>query len=81
MTINLTSQNWLTSLGGLLGGIPAIIIGSGYPLTPRQTQIIAIIGGVGILITGLAAKDSSTHSTMAQVQTSTVKADAAIAKQ
>jgi len=80
MTINITAQNWMTSLGGLLAGIPIIVINSGLALTPRQTQILSIIGGVGTLMIGLAAKDSNTHSTMQQVQVSTMKEDAKIAK-
>jgi len=74
VTITLTAQNWQTTIGGLLAGIPVIVINSGIMLTMRETQILAIIGGVGTLLIGLAAKDSGTHSTMAQVQESTVKA-------
>lgn len=73
MTITLTAQNWLTSLGGLLAGIPVIVINSGLMLTQRETQILAIVGGIGTLLIGLAAKDSGTHSTAAQVQQSTIK--------
>ena len=80
MTINLTAQNWMTTLGGLLAGIPLIVINSGLLLTSRWTQILSIIGAVGTLIIGLAAKDSSTHSTMSQVQVSTAKEAAQIAK-
>ena len=74
MTINLTAQNWLTTLAGLLAGIPAIVIASGLMLSPRWTQILAIIGGVGTLLIGLAAKDAGTHSTQGQVQLSTMQA-------
>ena len=80
MTINLTAQNWATTVGGLLSGIPAIVIGSGLMLTPRATQILAIVSGVGMLLIGLAAKDSGTHSTMTQVQASSVKAATDAAK-
>ena len=75
MTITLTAQNWQTTVGGLLAGIPVIVINSGIMLTMKETQILAIIGGVGTLLIGLAAKDSRTHSTMQQVQASTVKAE------
>lgn len=75
MTITLTAQNWQTTVGGLLAGIPVIVINSGIMLTMKETQILAIIGGVGTLLIGLAAKDSGTHSTMQQVQASTVKAE------
>jgi hypothetical protein len=74
MTINLTAQNWMTTLGGFLAGIPAIIIGSGLVLTPKWTQILSIVGGVGVLLIGLAAKDANTHSTQAQVTKATAEA-------
>lgn len=77
MTIDLTVQNWRSTLGGLLAGIPIIVINSGLMLTPRWTQILSIIGGVGTLLIGLAAKDSTTHSTMQEVQKSTTKAEIA----
>jgi hypothetical protein len=79
--INLTAQNWLTTLGGLLGGIPPIITGAAIAgsitLSSRWLFIVAIIGGVGTLLIGLAAKDAGTHSTMQEVQRSTVKAELA----
>jgi hypothetical protein len=67
MTINIGSANWLPILGGLLAGIPGIVLGSGLVLSPRWTQILSIVGGVGVLLIGLAAKASTTHSTQAQV--------------
>jgi hypothetical protein len=76
VTITLTAQNWQTTVGGLLAGIPVIVINSGLMLTMKETQILAIVGGVGTLLIGLAAKDSGTHSTMAQVQASTLKSEA-----
>ena len=84
MTINLTAQNWMTTTGGLLGGIPAIIIGAAaaghITLSPMWLFIVSIIGGVGTLLIGLSAKDAGTHSTMAQVQVSTAKEAATAAK-
>jgi hypothetical protein len=77
VTITLTAQNWQTTVGGLLAGIPSIIIASGLMLTMKETQILAIISGVGTLLIGLAAKDSGTHSTIAQVQQATIKANEA----
>lgn len=75
MTINLSAQNWITTVGGLLAGIPVIVINSGLALTMRETQILSIVGGIGTLLIGLAAKDWNTHSTLSQVQESTVKAE------
>jgi hypothetical protein len=84
MTINLTAQNWVTTLGGFLGGIPTLIIGAAVAghitLPPIWLFITSIIGGMGTLLIGLAAKDAGTHSTMQQVQVSTVKAAADAAK-
>jgi hypothetical protein len=71
VTINLTASNWLTTIGGLLAGIPIIVINSGLMLAPKWTQILSIIGGLGTLMIGLSAKDASTHSTMAEIQKST----------
>jgi hypothetical protein len=78
MTINLTAQNWLTTLGGFLGGIPTIIIGAAVAghitLSPLWLFIVSSIGGMGTLLIGLSAKDANTHSTQGQVQLSTMKA-------
>ncbi len=71
MTINITAKNWMTALGGFLAGIPTIVISSGMALSPKWTHILSIVGGVGVLIIGLAAKDSNTHSTQDQVARST----------
>ena len=68
-------KNWLTTLGGLLAGLPILIINSGFVLTGKWPQILSIIGGLGALLIGLAAKDAGTHSTMAQVQASTAEAE------
>ena len=76
MTINLSSPNWLTTLGGLLAGIPILVINSGLALTVQWTHILSIVGGVGTLLIGLAAKDAGTHSTQAQVAQATAKAEA-----
>ena len=72
MTINLpVGVNWLTTIGGILAGIPVVIINSGMVLPMRWTQILSIVAGLGTLLIGLAAKDFNTHSTQAQVATST----------
>jgi len=67
--------NWMTTLGGILAGLPPIVITSfmsaGAPLTARWTAILSIVGGVGTLLIGLAAKDANTHSTTEQVNAAT----------
>ena len=78
MTINLGGANWMTTVGGLLAGIPPIILASGLVLSPRWMQILSILGGVGVLLIGVAAKDANTHSTQAEVNAST--ADVAAGK-
>lgn len=69
--------NWMTTLGGLLAGLPPIVITSfmsaGAPLGPRWTAVLSIVGGVGTLLIGLAAKDANTHSTQDQIQAATAK--------
>jgi hypothetical protein len=78
VTINLTTQNWLTTLGGFLGGLPPIITGAAIAgritLSSMTLFIVSIIGGLGTLLLGLSAKDAGTHSTMPEVQQATVKA-------
>lgn len=72
MTINI-GQNWMTTVGGFLAGIPTIVVGSGLALPQRWMQLLSICGGVGVLLIGLAAKDFNTHSTTPQIAESTSK--------
>ena len=71
MTFNFSMQNYLTTIGGLLAGLPILIVNSGIVLTPKWQQVLAIIGGLGTLLIGLAAKDFTTHSTQQQVAVAT----------
>ena len=78
-------KNWLTSLGGLLafcGGAALAAQQSGVNLPPVLMHWLLFAGAIGGLITGLSAKMSSNHSTLAQVTASTgeVKAAVAVAK-
>lgn len=66
-------NNWMTTLGGFLAGIPSIVLGSGLPVSPLWSHILYIAGGIGVLLIGLAAKDFNTHSTNTEVIQSTVK--------
>lgn len=66
-------NNWMTTCGGFLAGIPSIVLGSGLPVSPLWSHILYIAGGVGVLLIGLAAKDFNSHSTVAQIQESTEK--------
>lgn len=79
MTINIpTMKNWMTTLGGILAGLPPLILTSfmsaGIPLSPKWTAIMSVIGGLGALLIGLAAKDATTHSTAAEVAKATEEA-------
>lgn len=66
--------NWLTTVGGILSGVPTLVLGSGFVLSPNGQHALQLIGGVGLLLLGVAAKSATTHSTVAQVEASTVKA-------
>jgi hypothetical protein len=46
--------NWVTTALGSIGGVPQII--QGYTSIPKNWSLI--IGGVGTLLLGLAAKDA-----------------------
>lgn len=67
-------KNWRTTLGGALIGIPQIIIGAGYQLTPGWLHFLGLCTGGGALLLGMSAKDSSTHSNVLEVEKSTVTA-------
>jgi hypothetical protein len=60
-------KNWKSSLLGILGGVLYIIAQTYKPgMTWRDFAVAAAIAGIG-----LVTKDSTTHSTVAQVQDST----------
>jgi hypothetical protein len=66
-------KNWKTSLAGLSAILTAVgdIAHSLSTNTPISwnVDVAAITGGIGLLL----AKDSTTHSTVAEVQISTAK--------
>jgi hypothetical protein len=53
-------KNYLTTLFGIMAGVPAIIANSGFTLTPLLVHILAMVAGVGVLGLGLVAKDWNT---------------------
>lgn len=73
MDLAALTKNWRTTLGGLLAAVPPVITAAGFTLTPTKQHWLALCQGLGVLLLGLAAKDSTTHSTLEQVRTSTVK--------
>lgn len=75
--INVFGQNWKTTIGGILLGVPPIIVssaaGAGIHLNAITIMILGISTGLGGLMLGISAKDSNTHSTQEQVQSATDK--------
>jgi hypothetical protein len=69
--------NWKTSAGGLLAAVPPVITAAGFTFTPTESHWLALCQGLGVLLLGMAAKDSTTHSTVAQVTEATVESKAA----
>lgn len=72
-------QNWLTTVFGILAGLPAIVLGVFTPgtamaLSPQWTHILMILGGIGLVGLGVVSKAFNTHSTEAQTQAATAKA-------
>jgi hypothetical protein len=70
------SQNILTTVFGLIAGLPTIVLGIFAPgtsmaLSPQYTHILLVVGGIGAVGLGLVSKAFNTHSTAAQVQAST----------
>ena len=67
------TANWRTTLGGLLAAVPPVITAAGFVLSPTKQHWLALCQGIGVLLLGLAAKDSNTHSNLEQVRESTIK--------
>jgi hypothetical protein len=63
-------QNYLTTLFGILAGLPILVAGSGLPMTPRWTHILLLVSGLGTVGLGIVAKAFNTHSTLAQTEAS-----------
>jgi len=70
--------NWKTTLGGILLGVPPLVItsaaGAGVSLGPHAMMVLGILTGIGGLMLGVVAKDKDNHSTADQVQAATEKA-------
>ena len=54
--MNKLKTNWMTTLGGLLAGLPVLFTQAGIVL---PEAIMTFIPAVGILLIGLAAKDGN----------------------
>ena len=62
-------QNYLTTLFGLLSGLPVIVLGVFVPgtsmaLSPQHTHVLMISGGIGLVGLGLVSKAFNVHSTL-----------------
>jgi hypothetical protein len=70
-------QNYKTTVGGAMVGIPPIVYSAflAASITPSKwyTFTATLCMGLGGLILGTNAKDSTTHSTQAEVSNSTVQ--------
>jgi hypothetical protein len=79
MTVNLSlGKNWKTTLGGAIFAaagfayaLPALLTSDNIILPPKWQHIIVLIAAIGGAIMGFGAKDSTTHSTQAEVSAST----------
>jgi hypothetical protein len=73
------TQNVLTTVFGVIAGLPAIILGvftpgSSLALSPAWTHIVMVTGGIGLVGLGVVSKAFNTHSTEAQVNAATIAA-------
>lgn len=69
-------QNYLTTLFGILAGLPLIVSGSGLVLDPIWSHRLLLVGGIGVVGLGVVAKAFNTHSTEAQTQAAQAKVEA-----
>ena len=67
-------KSWVTTVFGILAGLPLMIAGSGITLPPKYQHILIVIAGFGTIGLGIVAKAFNQHSTAEQVESATVKA-------
>lgn len=71
--------NWRTTLGGILLGVPPVILASAmqanFTVTAKWTFILLSISGIGGVFLGLSSKDADTHSTALEVEQATMKVE------
>ena len=74
-------KNWLTTTGGIMAGLgtlPLLVSSShvAFPLWWNSCQFpLILVGMIGAILMGYAAKGQDEHSTIAQVQNSSAKAE------
>lgn len=72
---SLFTQNKLTTIFGIIAGLPLLVAGSGIVLDAYWGHILTVVGGLGMVGLGIVAKAYNSHSTVDQVQQATVKAE------
>jgi hypothetical protein len=75
MLKTLLTTNQLTTIFGILAGLPVLVATSltsmNVTITPAWTHVLGFIGAAGLIGLGIVAKSFNTHSTVAQVEAST----------
>jgi len=69
-------KNWLTTIGGIMAGfgVIPIALGAAKVAMPSWLYVICIcFAALGPVIVGVAAKGQDEHSTVSQVQASTIE--------
>jgi hypothetical protein len=78
MTLNLSASNLKTTIGGVLAAVSSAALGMAMTghLTLNNTEVLIFVSlqAAGLFLLGATAKDSTTHSTEAEVQKSTQEA-------
>ena len=69
-------KNWLTTVGGIMAGMTGVpvILGVSHIAIPNWLNVaLFVIGAIGTVVTGVAAKGQDEHSVQAQVQAATIE--------
>ncbi len=69
-------KNWLTTVGGIMAGFSGIGLAAqaaGYHLPEWLGLTLFLIGSVGAIVVGVAAKGQDEHSTQGEVQAATLE--------
>lgn len=75
-------KNYLTTVLGMMAGLPGIVLGVFYPgssygaLSPVWTHHLMVTAGLGVVGLGIVSKAFNVHSTVEQVEHSTVEQQA-----
>jgi hypothetical protein len=74
------AKNYLTTIFGILAGLPLIIGGSGIVLNEKWSHILVVTAGIGTIGLGLVAKAFNVHATQDEVNKATEKQDVQVIK-